>query len=92
MLWKENPRETCKKLFSLYTGLARHFGSHYKLWADGLMEQGKMSVLQWNKHPTLLIHQVRLILFNTNLMMTKNYLSYVKTILKTLYIKTNFVK
>ena len=67
------------------------------------MEQGRMSVLQRNKHPTLLIQKHNknnifnlycvktLILFNTNLI-TKNNISYLKTILKMLQITANFVK
>ena len=63
---------------------------------DGVTEQGRMSVLQRKKHPTLLIQkqqkittfnfvltQVRLILFNTNLN-PKNSISYVQTVLKKL--------
>ena len=69
------------------------------------MEQGRLSVLQKNKYPILLIEkrnnknmilnfvlcQVRLILFNTNLI-TKNNISYMKTVLNTLKITANFVK
>ena len=69
------------------------------------MEQGRLSVLQKNKYPILLIEkrnnknmilnfvlcQVRLILFNTNLI-TKNNISYTKTVLNTLKITANFVK
>ena len=67
------------------------------------MEQGRLSVLQKNKYPILLIEkrnnknmilnfvlcQVRLILFNTNLI-TKNNISYMKTVLNMLKITTNF--
>ena len=69
------------------------------------MEQGRLSVLQKNKYPILLIEkrnnknmilnfvlcQVRLILFNTNLI-TKNNISYTKTVLNTPKITANFVK
>ena len=51
MLWKEGPRGSSMKLFSFYTGVAPPIGAYYKLYADGITEQGRMSVLQWNKHP-----------------------------------------
>ena len=79
--------------FSLYTGEAPPICSYYKFLADGITEQGRVLVLQWNKCPTQLIQkpnkktnlilqcQIRLILFNTNFS-TKNYISLEKAILK----------
>ena len=57
MLWKESPRGTSSTLFSLYIRVAPPIGSYYKLEADGVSEQGRMSELQWNKYPTLLIQK-----------------------------------
>ena len=51
---KGKSKETSRKFFSLYTGVALPIG---KLWADGVTEQGRMSVLQRNKYPTLLIQK-----------------------------------
>ena len=51
MLWKEGPRESSRKLFSLYNGVVPAIGASYKLLADGITEQGRMSVLEWNKYP-----------------------------------------
>ena len=53
MLWREGPRGASRKLFSLYTGVPPPIGSYWKLYADGITEQGRMSVLQLNKHPYL---------------------------------------
>ena len=90
----ESPRGTSRMFFSLYTGVAPAICSYYKLYADGVMEQGRVSVLQWNKHPTQFKNatknniifnfvpcRVRLILLNTNLN-TNNNISWVKTVLK----------
>ena len=80
--------------------------SHYKLQADGVTEQGRILVLQSNKHPypvnsknatknniifNFVLCQVRLIFFNTNLSTTNN-ISLVKPFLKTLQITANLVK
>ena len=54
---KGKSKGTSRKLFSLYTGVAPPIGSYYKLQADGITEQGRMSVSQKNKHPTLLIQK-----------------------------------
>ena len=54
---KGKSKGTSRKFFSLYTGVAPPIGSYYKLWADGVTEQGRMSVLQLNKYPTLLIQK-----------------------------------
>ena len=54
---KGKSKETSRKFFSPYTGVALPIGSYYKLWADGVTEQGRMSVLQRNKYPTLLIQK-----------------------------------
>ena len=66
MVWKESLRGTSGMFFSLYTGVACEVASaldctqicsYYKLEADDIMEQGRVLVLQWNKHPTQLIQK-----------------------------------
>ena len=46
MLCYESPRGTSRMFFSLYTGVAPAICSYYKLYADGVMEQGRVSVLK----------------------------------------------
>ena len=57
MLWKESPRGTSRKLFSLCNGVAPPIGSYYKVLADGVTEQGRLSASQRNKYPTLLVQK-----------------------------------
>ena len=42
----ESVRGTSRMLFSLNTGVATPICSYYKLLADGITEQGRVSVLQ----------------------------------------------
>ena len=42
----ESPRETSRMFFSLYTGVVPVICSYYKLYADGVTEQGRVSVLK----------------------------------------------
>ena len=51
---KVNLRGTSRMFFALYSGVSSPIYSYYNLYAT---EQGRVSVLQWNKHPTLLIQK-----------------------------------
>ena len=48
MLCYESPRGTSRMFFSLYTGVVPAICSYYKLYADGVTEQGRVSVLKKN--------------------------------------------
>ena len=54
---KGKTRGTSRKLFSLYNGVAPPIGSYYRLLADGVTEQGRLSVSQRNKYSTLLVEK-----------------------------------